>query len=36
MTANSLVSILLGVYPPVTWRQLTEDRPDLPGTSLAP
>ena len=35
MTANSLVSILLGVYPPVTWRQLTEDRPDLAGTSLA-
>jgi arylsulfatase A-like enzyme len=35
MTANSLVSIVLGVYPPVTWRQLTDDRPDLPGTSLA-
>ncbi|HTL29963.1 MAG TPA: sulfatase-like hydrolase/transferase, partial [Tepidisphaeraceae bacterium] len=35
MTANSLVSMLLGVYPPITWRQLTRDRPDYPGTSLA-
>jgi arylsulfatase A-like enzyme len=34
MTANSLVSILLGVYPPVTWRQLTQDVPDLAGTSI--
>jgi arylsulfatase A-like enzyme len=35
MTANSLVSMLLGVYPPITWRQLTRDDPDYPGVSLA-
>lgn len=34
MTANSLVSIMLGVYPPITWRQLTVENPNLPGESI--
>jgi arylsulfatase A-like enzyme len=35
MTANSLASILLSNYPPMTWRQVTADRPDLPGMTPA-
>jgi len=34
-TSNALVAMLLGIYPPITWREWTVERPDFPGTSLA-
>ena len=33
-TANALASILLSIYPPMTWREYTVERPDLPGTTI--
>jgi arylsulfatase A-like enzyme len=35
MTASSLVSLTLSRYPEITFRQGTQEHPDMPGTSLA-
>ena len=35
MTANALAAIGLSVWPYMTWREYTQDYPDLPGTMLA-
>jgi arylsulfatase A-like enzyme len=35
MTASSLVSLTLSQYPEITFRQGTQEHPDMPGTSLA-
>ncbi len=35
MTASSLVAITLSQYPGITFKQYTQERPDMPGTSLA-
>ena len=34
-TANSLYSLTLSAYPPLTWRQQTESQPDAKGTTAA-
>jgi phosphoglycerol transferase MdoB-like AlkP superfamily enzyme len=34
-SSNSLVAMLLSTYPKLDFRELTEQYPDLPGTSLA-
>ncbi|MGE5609698.1 MAG: LTA synthase family protein [Bacillota bacterium] len=34
-SANAVVSILLSTYPPLTWREYTVERPDLPGVTVA-
>lgn len=34
MTANSLASISLSVWPYMTWREYTQDYPELPGVML--
>jgi arylsulfatase A-like enzyme len=34
-TANALVSLTLSIYPPMSWREFTVERPDLPGTTVA-
>ncbi|MBI2834930.1 MAG: sulfatase [Acidobacteria bacterium] len=34
-TSNAMAAILLSVYPGLSWRDLTEDQPALPGTTLA-
>jgi arylsulfatase A-like enzyme len=35
MTANSLASISLSLWPYMTWREYTQDYPELPGKMLA-
>jgi arylsulfatase A-like enzyme len=35
MTANSLAAISLSLWPYMTWREYTQDHPDLPGVMLA-
>jgi len=35
MTANSLAALSLSIWPYMTWREYTQDYPDLPGTMLA-
>ena len=34
-TANSLYSLTLSIYPPLTWRQYTEERPNAAGVTTA-
>jgi len=35
-TPNALVAMLLSVYPyPLSWRHITREKPDIPGTTLA-
>ncbi len=35
LTANSLAALSLSVYPYMTWREYTQEYPDLPGDTLA-
>ena len=35
MTANSLASISLSLWPYMTWREYTQDHPELPGRMLS-
>lgn len=34
-TPNALASLTLSIYPPMTWRQYTTDRPGIRGTTVA-
>jgi len=34
-TANAVAAMLLSIYPPMTWREYTVERPDLPGHTVA-
>jgi hypothetical protein len=34
-SANAVAAILLSTYPPLTWREYTVERPDLPGVTVA-
>jgi len=33
-TANALAAMLLSVYPPMTWRELTVENPSMPGQTV--
>jgi arylsulfatase A-like enzyme len=35
LTSHSLVALTLSIYPGMTWREYTVERPDLPGTTVA-